>query len=221
MRLALFAVSLIATAAPALAQDFAAPRPPEGAAPNQAVPLRDASGAYATPNRDIGAAETSWHVRAALNVAALGCRGADEAATVAGYNRMIARHRAPLADADGGVKAAYRARFGARWESEHDARMTRLYNFFAQPPAQRRFCGVAREILAELDQVQPAQYALYAAEALPRLEAPFTDFYRAYDAYRVDYAAWQARGPAAPVTAVAALAPASPAPAAVSLAIFP
>ena len=146
MRPFLFAAALIAM--PAFAQDVAAPHPPEGAAINQTIPLRDASGAYLTPNLRIGADETSWHVRAALNVAALGCRDAAEAVTVASYNRMIGRHRKPLAAADAGVKAAHRQRFGARWEAEHDARMTRVYNFFAQPPAQRGFCAAARAVLA-------------------------------------------------------------------------
>lgn len=206
MRFAL--LPLLLAAAQAL---DSAPRPPEGAAANQSVPLHDATGVYATPNRGIGGDETSWHLRAALNVAALGCRDAAEAETIAHYNAMIAHHRAPLAAADAGVKAAYRTRFGARWESEHDARMTRVYNFFAQPPAQRRFCSVAREILAEVEQVAPERFGMYAAEALPRIEAPFTDFYRAYDEYRLAHAAWQARG-TAPRTMVAAMAPASTSP---------
>ena len=56
----------------------------------------------------------------------------------------------------------------------------------------------AREVLARVDTIEPSQFADFAAEALPRLEAPFTGFYRAYEGYRVAYAAWQ-RGEAAPV----------------------
>ncbi len=186
-------------AAPAAAQRFdAPPAPPEGAASNQTIPVRDAQNRYSTPNRDLDRDEVSWHVRAALNVAALGCRDAAELETVAAYNRLLRAQRESLAAADAGVKSAYRTRHGAGWEDVHDRQMTRVYNFFAQPPAQERFCMAAREVLARAETVAPVEFADFAAEALPRLEAPFTDFYRQYDAYRVAYASWQ-RGDAAPV----------------------
>ena len=49
---------------------------------------------------DVSPLETLWHVRVALNVAALGCRDADEAATVAAYNTLIRRQSAVLAAAN-------------------------------------------------------------------------------------------------------------------------
>jgi hypothetical protein len=208
-RITFFLLSIAAAALPALpacAQNWEAPpAPPEGAAPNQAVPPLDAAGNYVTVNRELSRDETSWHVRAALNVAALGCRDAAEAETVAAYNRLLARHRSVLAEADAGVKAQYRVRHGAGWEGAHDRQMTRVYNFFAQPTAQAAFCAAAREALAVAEQVSPEGYADFAAAALPRLEAPFTGFYRDYDAYRVALAHWRNRGQ--PVT-VAAAAPA-------------
>lgn len=179
--------------APALAQDFAAPRPPAGASANQIIPERDSFGRYATPNQDLSREETVWHLRAALNVAALACRDREESQTIAAYGRMLADDAAPLAAADTAVKARYRARYGAGWADRHDRDMTRLYNFFAQPTAQAGFCTVAHHVLAEVSEVAPSQLAGFAAEALPRLEAPFTDFYRDYDRYRVALAAWRAQ----------------------------
>lgn len=197
--------ALTSVAAPASAQDWSrAPRPPAGASPNQAIPPLGADGHYATINRGLSTDETSWHVRAALNVAALGCRDASERTTVASYNRLIARHRAVLAAAASGVQAGYRQRFGADWEPIHDRDMTRLYNFFAQPPAQPRFCVAARAVLAEAPSVRAEDFAAFAAAALPRLEAPFTDFYRDYDAYRTAYVAWRS-GAAAPAMAMASI----------------
>ncbi|MDV3458130.1 hypothetical protein RZN05_14125 [Sphingomonas sp. HF-S4] len=199
---------LVLAASPAAAQfRDAPPTPPAGAAPNQMIPSRDTLGRYATPNRDLGRDEASWHVRAALNVAALGCRDAAEAATVAAYNRLLRDQREPLAAADTGVKALYRARHSAEWEDAHDRQMTRVYNFFAQPTGHDAFCQSAREVLARAATVNAIQFADFAAESLPLLEAPFTDFYRAYETYRVEYAAWQ-RGDRAPVQ-VASAAPAS------------
>ncbi|MBO9622125.1 MAG: hypothetical protein J7500_05375 [Sphingomonas sp.] len=180
----LFAGALLA-AAPALAQGWNPAPPPGGASPNQPIPARDAAGNYLTPNSHLTPEEASWHVRAALNVAALGCRDADEDWTVAAYNRLLARQRGALAAADAAVKAQYRQRYGAGWESQHDREMTRVYNFFAQPPAQQRFCAAAREALAQVDTVEPQDFERFAADALPRLEAPFTDFYRAFEAWRM------------------------------------
>lgn len=191
-------------AAPACAQHWGTPpAPPAGAAPNQLIPPRDLAGNYLTPNLNLTRDETSWHVRAALNVAALGCRDAAEAQTVGAYNRLLREHRATLAAADAGVKNVYRARHGAAWESAHDRQMTRVYNFFAQPTAHDDFCAAARDVLARAEIVTADQFAGFAAEALPLLEAPFTAFYREYDAYRVAYSAWR-NGTTVPVTMAAA-----------------
>lgn len=192
------AVALVAAlcAVPAHAQyteEGARPLPPAGSTPSQLIPAVAGDGRYATINHGISREQTAWHVRAALNVAALGCRDEAERETVAAYNAMLGRHKAPLAAADSAVKAQYRARYGAGWDSRHDRDMTRVYNFFAQPPAQTGFCRVARDVLAEAGLVRPDQFAAFAADALPRLEAPFTDFYRDFDAWRIADRAWQGR----------------------------
>ncbi len=180
------------TATPAPAQQFSPPQPPQGAAPGQVIPARDAAGRYLTVNTGISLEEAAWHMRAALNVAALGCRDAQERETVAAYNAMLAIHRAPLAAADLAVKSQYRFRYGAAAQSRHDGTMTKVYNFFAQPPAQRAFCETARTVLREIASVAPARFHDYAGTALPRLEPPFTDFYRAFEGYRVAMAEWRA-----------------------------
>lgn len=195
------------SAAPAFAQSWAeAPRPPEGAAFNQTIPALDAQGNYRTPNRDLSPAQASWHMRAALNVAALACRGAIEAEMVAGYNQLLSLHQTAFASADAGVKALYRARHGSAWKAEHDRDMTRVYNFFAQPPAHTEFCSAAHEVLAEALSVQPQALEMFAATALPRLEAPFTGFYRAYDTYRSALAAWRGEPQRSMVTVTMAAA---------------
>ncbi|HEX8300865.1 hypothetical protein [Sphingomonas sp.] len=133
----------------------------------------EAYGRAPPPSVSLSRDETSWHVRAALNVAALGCRDMAEAQTIASYNNLLARHRAPLAAADTQVKAEYRARHGAVWESRHDHDMTRVYNLFARPWAHGAFCAEAQAVLAEAESVEPQEFADFAAYALPRLEAPF------------------------------------------------
>lgn len=190
-----FALVGIACALPAQAQYQmeSRPLPPAGSTPSQLIPAVAGDGHYLTVNQGISPEQMAWHVRAALNVAALGCRDVAERETIAAYNAMLGRHRAPLAAADAAVKAQYRVRYGAGWDSRHDRDMTRVYNFFAQPPAQTSFCRVARDVLAEAGRVSPERFAAFAADALPRLEAPFTDFYRDYDAWRIADRAWQNR----------------------------
>lgn len=182
-------------APPKPAEPLPAPTPPAGAATGLPIPQRQVDGGFATINSGLGESEAAWHVRAALNVAALSCRGDD--AIIASYNQLLARQKAPLA-------AAYRGEAG-RFDDAGamDRHMTQLYNFFAQPPAQAGFCRAAKAETGRIGAVSPAEFPAYAAQAIGRLEAPVLDFYRAYDAYRRDLAQWRAN-PRATQVAVAA-----------------
>ena len=117
--------------------------------------------------------ESLWHMRAALNVAALGCRDADEANTVASYNALIRNQGAALAAASDAVAGRYKAQYGAGWQDALDRDMTRLYNYFAQPGAQAEFCNTAKAVLTQVAAVEPGGLADFAVDELPALEAPF------------------------------------------------
>ncbi len=171
--------------APPAAIAVAMPRPPLNAAPNLTLPAQLADGSYATPNRDLSEAATVWHVRSALNVAVLTCPQSPMLAVQ--YNQLLRAHRASLAKAHSTLAVEYRG-------GDFDASMTRLYNYFSQPPAQAAFCPVATALLGQAATVPAAGFAGFARAALPQLEAPFIDFYRAYDAYRTDLALWRAGG---------------------------
>lgn len=158
------------------------PQPPAHAAANLTLPARLEDGSYATPNRGLSDAATVWHVRSALNVAVLTC-GTDPA-LAASYNGLLSTHRAALA-------TAHKA-LAAEQGGGMDAAMTRLYNYFAQPPVQQDFCPVAIRLLSEANAIPPGQFAGFARVALAQLDAPFAAFYRAYDAYRADLALWRA-----------------------------
>lgn len=157
------------------------PQPPNRAALGLTIPARLSDGSYATPNRAVSASAALWHLRAALNVAALGC---PDPTLSAAYNRLLATHRAALAQAH----AALTREYGDA--DRFDAAMTRLYNYFAQPPAQPGFCAEAAAVLREIE-TTPALDVL-APAALQRLDRPFTEFYAAYDRYREALAAWRA-----------------------------
>ena len=101
--------------------------------------------------------ETVWHLRAALNVAALSCRG--RVSVVADYRRMLTRHRALL-------DAAYREeqrRYGVRGLDSHQ---TALYNRFANQRSPERFCKAAADVARRAGSMDsatlaPAAPALY------------------------------------------------------------
>jgi hypothetical protein len=152
-------------------------------------PARTADGHYRTINFGIDPIQTEWHVRAALNVAAIGCRGAADGALVNAYNAMLTGQKAELARANSAVEAKYRAA-GGDWQSAHDAYMTRLYNFFSQPAAKAAFCAVA-DRLAPQAATPAGGFQAFAAQALPQLEAPFLETYRQVDVYKVALAQWQ------------------------------
>ncbi len=157
---------------------------PTGARPGMRIPARLADGRWATPNVGLSASGTTWHLRAALNVAVLACHGPEQSLMVNEYNALLNTRKAVLADAQTALQQEYRATRGKEWEDAFDDQMTRLYNFFAQDFAHAGFCTAARDALAAAAAVPPAALPAFAAQRLPVLEAPFTDFFTAYDRWR-------------------------------------
>ena len=168
---------------PPVVPTLAAPMP-AGASPGMAVPARGADGAYLTPNRALSADGAAWHLRTGLNVAALACRGAGEASTVARYNALLGAQRDALAAAGAGLEAEYRAAHAAEWRDRHDDAMTRLYNYWSLQPARDGFCAAADAVLAAAAATPPELFAARAGRWLAALDRPFTDFFAAYDAWR-------------------------------------
>lgn len=180
-------------AAPPVAPPVAVPmpRPPLNAAPTLNLPQPAADGSFATPNRGLTSAATIWHLRAALNVAVLQCaKPGDPAET--GYNAFLASHKADLAAAFKALEREYRSKAGAQWQDTFDDSMTRLYNFYAQPPARAAYCAAAEPLIAEAAKTTAATLPAFAPGALAALDRPFTDFYAAYHGYRVELAQWKA-----------------------------
>lgn len=167
--------------APVVKAPVVAPVPPDGAAPNLIIPVRLADGSYATPNRQLTAAGAVWHLRAAFNVAALNC---PDSTLVPAYNGWLKLHRAELA-------AAHRTLAAETSSAAFDTAMTRLYNYFAQPPVMARFCATAAPLLQQSAALSPGALSAFASDALASIDAPFNEFYARYDAYRAARAVWQ------------------------------
>ncbi|MDB5679913.1 hypothetical protein [Sphingomonas bacterium] len=156
---------------------------PTGASPGMAVPAMLADGSYPTPNRNLSPAAATWHLRAALNVAALACRGPLGDAIAARYNTAIRAHAPVLAHAESRFAEEFRA-VGGDWRNRYDGEMTKLYNFFALAPVRADFCATADRVLDEMTSVAPAALPGFAQAHMAAIDRPFTDFYRAYDAWR-------------------------------------
>ncbi len=147
--------------------------PPSAPAPAPARPDAIAAPPAPTPiNAGLSPAATLWHLRAGLNVAALACRGAGEAETVARYNALLARRAAVLKVAEAAYQAEYRSG-GGDWRDRYDDDQTRLYNFFGQARGRADLCAAAAATLAALDAVDDAALATVAGDRLAALDRAF------------------------------------------------
>lgn len=145
--------------------------PPETAGSPAVPPITPPPGAGM--HARLGSLESVWHVRAALNVAALSCASRDQQ-IVQRYNRMLTRHKAKLAAAYAAETDAARQQHGATYQRALDAHMTQLYNYFAWPPAQEAFCREAMAVAQEAEGVQPGDFETFSVRALTRLDGAFT-----------------------------------------------
>nr|WP_208404919.1 hypothetical protein [Sphingobium vermicomposti] len=168
------------------------PMPPMGAVEEMSIPDVDDGGKYLTPNRGVTANTALWHVRMALNVAALSCRGGNEPAKTQ-YNRMLHVHKDALREANAAVDRNYTAAYGRGGLQSRELLNTVVYNFFSLPPVQPTFCKAAIEVGAKVLATPSGQLLAYAPEALTALEQPFQEFYEAYADYLRRLAEWQSR----------------------------
>ncbi|MDX3909706.1 MAG: hypothetical protein QHC67_07785 [Sphingobium sp.] len=168
------------------------PMPPMGAAENLDLPDVDAQGQYITPNRNMTGQQALWHVRMALNVAALSCRDAGDIMGIE-YNRMLRIHALPLAQANSVADATYASRYGVDATTMRDKIYTVVYNYFALPPAQKAFCPAARQVVTTINGLTPDALLAYTPQALQILEKPFQDFWAAYADYLRRLEEWRRR----------------------------
>lgn len=184
-----------AAAAPAPARVIPArPVPPMGAVASMPIPAVDASGVRQTVNANLTPAQKTWNLRSAMNVAALNCAGAKYAPILGAYKALLGTHARSLAATNRAVEKEFRDRYGAAsYLARRDAYMTKVYNYFALPPARPDFCDAALVVGSELLTVAPGGLDNFAALALPRIEQVFENFFRAFERYKVEVAAWDAQ----------------------------
>ena len=176
------------------------------------LPARGIDGRFMTANSGISGDRAFWQLKIALNVAAIGCRGAEEATLVSAYNNIIKAHAKQIRSTEKTVIADLGKETRTNGIAARDKLSTQLFNYFAQPPAQRAFCARANEVAQLVSSTPSAQVIPQAPAQLAQLDQPFVDFYEAYAKYQADVAAWDAKyAPPPPVmTAPAATAVSGP-----------
>src|SRR3546814_20503530 len=75
---------------------------------------------------------------------------------------------------------------GTNGIAARDKLSTKLFNYFAQPPAQRSFCSRANEIAQIVSSTPSAQVVEQAPANLAKLDEPFVDFYESYAKYQAE-----------------------------------
>lgn len=186
------------------------PRPPMGAVEGMSIPEVGANGQYLTPNRGVTSNTALWHVRMALNVAALACHDSGDLARTQ-YNQMLHVHKSVLGEANAAVDRNYAAAYGGTGTAYRERLNTVVYNFFSLPPVTKSFCPVAIAVGGRLLAMSSAEMLANAPVALAELEKPFQDFYAAYADYLRRLAEWQSRF-GATVTVVVSPTPLPPPP---------
>ncbi len=176
------------------------PTPPRGAVANFLLPMTGPDGVRQTVNAYLSPAQMTWNVRSALNVAALNCREPNFERLTANYASFLERHKSHLSETNRTLRQEFRDRHGPKYLDEQDVYMTRVYNYFALPLTRNHFCSVAHDISEEALVIEPDAFPFFTAQALPRIETVFDQFYSEYETYLVELAAWDARyGPQYPV----------------------
>jgi hypothetical protein len=171
------------------------PLPPPGAPFAMATPPVGPDGLRRTINSGLDSDETIWHLRAAWNVAALGCRSETDKPILDGYAAFLKRYAKPLAAVNARLDAKFRRAAGsaAAGRTAREAHTTQLYNYFAAPAVAGDLCRVAREVADGWRRSPPKNLAAFAATTLPKFEAVYLAFFDAYDRYRAEAAAWDAK----------------------------
>lgn len=194
---------------PPVVATIAPPPPvmPTGGYLGMKIPAKRVDGRYVTPNIDMTAAAAVWHLRGALNVAALTCDAAS-GPFVTAYNSWIRNRTAVLGTHMRQYSYEWEKTGWGDWRAAYDNQQTRLYNFYTQPAIRTGFCAVALPELQAIEAVPDAELPAHARAALARIDQPFIDFYTAFDRYQ-DYYVKAVKATAPPVVTTIVAPPAT------------
>lgn len=166
------------------------PYPPLGASANVTVPAIGLNGTRQTINAGISAAQMTWNVRSAFNVAALNCLKPEHVEILAAYKTFLKVHAKGLTAANRSVDSEFKAKHGTAFIRPREAYMTQVYNYYAFPPTLPAFCDASLLMARESLLTKAPDLTSFSATQMPRLEGVFEQFFRAYEQYRTDAMLW-------------------------------
>lgn len=176
-------LTVVTTAAALLALGACTPRgepPPLETIPSPAEPTPSTPAPDAAPEPEIESlpsapmsqaqGEALWHLRSAVNVAALICRGGRLPDLARPYNAMLRRHRLLLIDAAEIEARQFRAN-GGSWQVRYDQHMTQLYNRYARTEKRSAYCAAAEAILSDAATAGSSDLVAASGAMLGRMDA--------------------------------------------------
>ena len=166
------------------------PTPPFSASLYTEIPQRDALGNRQTINTGITSTETLWNLRSAWNVAALNCLSGRYQAIGEGYRLLLENHESALSAANTELDAQFRRDFGGNFKRTRDSHSTRVYNYFALPPARTYFCEALLDTANRYQAAPPEDISSFAAAELAQIERAFDRFYGEFEQYQSDVVTW-------------------------------
>jgi len=169
------------------------PLPPVGATDSVKIPAVGADGIRHTILADSSGEQLIWNFRSAFNVAALNCTAPTHLEIADHYRAFLKTHAKGLKQANAGVDAAFRKLHGAKFLRERETYMTQVYNFFAFPPTQPKFCDAALVLARESKLIAPKDLPAFAQRSFGTFGSVYEQFYRDYEAYQAKLAAWDAK----------------------------
>ena len=172
------------------------PVPPLGAVPTLRIPPIDpVTGKRPSPNQNLSEIGTIWNFRSAFNVAALNCVPPTYASVNEYYSTFLTQMKRPLAKANTGLDAEYRARNpGVSANTAlrlRDTASTEIYNYYSLPPMMPQFCALMLQKGPQAAALTEDQLYPFAKQALEDIDAIYAKFYDDFEQYQRDLAEWE------------------------------
>jgi hypothetical protein len=171
------------------------PLPPGGAYYVMDIPERGQDGRRITVNAGLNDDQLVWNLRSAWNVAALNCLAPEYAPILEGYRTFLTRAARPLKAVNDRIEKDFNTRYRVRRDAmvARDGYTTRVYNFFASPPARAGFCRAALDLSNRALAAPPTDPLAFARANFDGLLLPFDEFFSEYEAYQQASAEWDAK----------------------------
>jgi len=93
--------------------------------------------------------EDLWHLRSALNVAALICDNKVYSSLVPNYNRLLTVHKALLTAAVQTELDQFKLVDKKKWQALYDTHMTKIYNQYSLTQQRDKYCQKAAQIAGQ------------------------------------------------------------------------